>query len=172
MALSGRDTRAAAALYTPLCCCQALISAALVCLRQLAPDTEAVLLGRLSVGARQLAPLHVVGTVLAAALLPQQAGPRAAFVLGGTYATWLYLRVFQDRGEGLRGDPAEDMRFAAFFPGPLQGPVDSLAGACSRVTRIAPPQPVPGALLPRGALAGLGGGVLPGTHAADVSRRR
>lgn len=91
------------------------------------------------------------------------------FVVGGTLASWAYLRFVQPQAGSGRGTPGADFSFASFFPEPVAPLAEQLAVLCSRLTGLrAAERSVPSV----GSGLGLGGAVLPGTGAADAARRR
>ena len=48
--------------------------------------------------------------------------------LSGTATGWIYLRFYQKKDQGLRGDMAESFAFATFFPEMIQPPLATLGG--------------------------------------------
>ena len=48
--------------------------------------------------------------------------------LSGTATAWIYLRFYQKRDQGLRGDMSEGFAFATFFPEMIQPPLATLGG--------------------------------------------
>ena len=48
--------------------------------------------------------------------------------LSGTAIAWIYLRFYQKRDQGLRGDMSEGFAFATFFPEMIQPPLATLGG--------------------------------------------
>lgn len=52
----------------------------------------------------------------------------AWLALSGTLTAWVYLRFYQKKEQGGRGDMAESFAFATFFPEPIQPPIARLGG--------------------------------------------
>ncbi|XP_064395624.1 transmembrane protein 115-like [Halichondria panicea] len=48
--------------------------------------------------------------------------------LSGTVSGWIYLRFYQKKEQGSRGDMSESFSFATFFPEPIQPPLATLGG--------------------------------------------
>ena len=48
--------------------------------------------------------------------------------ISGTVTAWIYLRFYQKRDQGLRGDMSEGFAFATFFPEMIQPPLATLGG--------------------------------------------
>ena len=46
----------------------------------------------------------------------------------GTATAWIYLRFYQKKDQGLRGDMSESFAFATFFPEMFQPPLATLGG--------------------------------------------
>lgn len=91
------------------------------------------------------------------------------FVVGGTFASWGYLRFAQPQAGSSRGTPGEEFSFASFFPEAVAPLAERVAGLCSRLTGLRAGER---SLQSLGPGLGLGGAVLPGTGAADAARRR
>jgi len=47
--------------------------------------------------------------------------------LSGTLIGWVYLRFYQPRGKGVKGDLSDGFSFASFFPEAAQSPVNALS---------------------------------------------
>lgn len=41
-------------------------------------------------------------------------------VISGSFIAWIYLRFYQKKEQGERGDMSEGFAFATFFPEPIQ----------------------------------------------------
>ncbi|KAL6769584.1 hypothetical protein ACKKBG_A31585 [Auxenochlorella protothecoides x Auxenochlorella symbiontica] len=160
--------RAGDALYDPILGFHGATAALLVALKQVVPENEVTLFSHFSFRFKYLPSLFVLVAAVFGVLTGRTLRT-LPFVVGGTLASWAYLRFVQPQAGSGRGTPGADFSFASFFPEPVAPLAEQLAVLCSRLTGLrAAERSVPSV----GSGLGLGGAVLPGTGAADAARRR
>ncbi|KFM26142.1 Transmembrane protein 115 [Auxenochlorella protothecoides] len=159
--------RAGDALYDPILGFHGATAALLVALKQVVPENEVTLFSHFSFRFKYLPSLFVLVAAVFGVLTGRTLRT-LPFVVGGTLASWAYLRFVQPQAGSGRGTPGADFSFASFFPEPVAPLAEQLAVLCSRLTGLrAAERSVPSV----GSGLGLGGAVLPGTGAADAARR-
>ncbi|KXJ20253.1 transmembrane protein 115 [Exaiptasia diaphana] len=146
-----------------------IISGMLVAFKQISPDQE-LYKGMLNLRIKQLPSLVIIlYTVLClVGIVPIIQLPQ---MVSGILFAWVYLRFYQPRARGARGDLSEEFSCASFFPHQLQSPVRLVSnvvfnfmvkiGACSKPVRtydVGAPSAITISL--------------PGMDPADAERRR
>ncbi|KAK3732842.1 hypothetical protein QZH41_012358, partial [Actinostola sp. cb2023] len=146
-----------------------IISGMLVAFKQINPDQD-LYKGMVNLRIKQIPSLAILlYTILClVGILPIIQLPQ---MLSGIIIAWLYLRFYQPRARGSRGDLSEDFSCASFFPEQLQVPIRTLSnlifnfmikiGACSKPVRtydVGAPSAITISL--------------PGMDPADAERRR
>lgn len=161
-----QSERAGQVLYSEFSGFHGVVAGLLVAVKQVLPDHEFKLFGVISLSSKWLPTLFVlIGSGVALAV---KAWNYVPFLLFGFYSAWVYLRFFQQQPEtNLRGDPSEDFKFSAFFPGFLHPVIDQIATILGVITRL---QHAPGAEGRSSALKGVPASV--GSDSADANRRR
>jgi membrane associated rhomboid family serine protease len=101
-----------------------LLGGNLVALKQMKPDLTVVSIPQIR------AKFWLPCTLLVAVLLPltgfvSWSAPVLVFM--GALCGWIYLRFYQPRTDGRRGDLGDNFAFATFFPEMLQKPVSHLS---------------------------------------------
>ncbi|KAI8463264.1 MAG: eukaryotic integral membrane protein-domain-containing protein [Monoraphidium minutum] len=149
-----------------------IVGGMVVAVKQVTAGQDIKLAGMLRLPGRYLPTLYVVAAAAVAVGVGQARA--LAFLLVGTYCSWVYLRFFQWQPETtLRGDPSEDFKFSSFFPDALSGPIDAAGGVFSTVCCLAHSPDAVAASAAAGAAAAearqlLGGG----GDDKDANRRR
>ncbi|XP_032231642.2 transmembrane protein 115 [Nematostella vectensis] len=146
-----------------------IISGMLVAFMQINPDQE-LQVSSVGVKIKQVPSLLVLLylVLVLVGLLPMV---QLGMVLSGLFIGWVYLRFYQPRARGVKGDLSEGFAFDNFFPKMVQGPISTLStivfnimikvGICSKPVRtydVGAPSAITISL--------------PGMDPADAERRR
>nr|XP_058944593.1 transmembrane protein 115-like [Pocillopora verrucosa] len=102
-----------------------ILSGMVVAFKQIKPEQE---LGLSSIGLRvKHVPSLVVIVYSFLCILGFLPVILLIMVLSGTIIGWVYLRFYQPRGKGVKGDLSESFSFASFFPEAAQPPVKTIS---------------------------------------------
>lgn len=111
-------TRASSLLFTPTGGAHAMVLGLLVAVKQLIPEHEIGVNG-VAVKANYL-PLAAVVLHFVAVCVRLTSIGVVLYVLSGFYSAWVYLRFYQSKDAGVRGDASNAFAFATLFPHPLR----------------------------------------------------
>ncbi|CAB3991222.1 transmembrane 115-like [Paramuricea clavata] len=102
-----------------------ILAGVTVALKQSVPETELKLL-MLSIKVKYLPSLMVLCSVplWLVQLLPLI---NVILTISGVILGWIYLRFYQQKGKGAKGDLRDGFAFSTFFPEPLQAPVSTVS---------------------------------------------
>lgn len=132
---AAQDERKGDILYKPFCGFHGLLAGLIVAVKQVMPEHEAKLFGVVKFTFKFLPLLYVLGSVGLCVALKQYS--YVAFIVLGTYNSWLYLRFFQQQPDSQhKGDSSDDFRFSGFFPSILAVLLDPIGVLCSTVFRL------------------------------------
>eukprot|EP00238_Polyblepharides_amylifera_P001135 CAMPEP_0196573490 /NCGR_PEP_ID=MMETSP1081-20130531/3391_1 /TAXON_ID=36882 /ORGANISM="Pyramimonas amylifera, Strain CCMP720" /LENGTH=238 /DNA_ID=CAMNT_0041891225 /DNA_START=260 /DNA_END=977 /DNA_ORIENTATION=- len=100
-----------------------VIAGFLVAVKQAVPEHEVRLLAVLTFRLKQL-PLVLVGAVVLLYVLTGV--DLVTFSLLGMFSAWVYLRFYQEKPGGAKGDATEAFSFSSFFPQLVRPVIDKL----------------------------------------------
>ncbi|CAH3170527.1 unnamed protein product [Porites lobata] len=102
-----------------------ILSGMMIAFKQIKPEQE---LGMSSLGLRvKHVPSIVVLVYSILCIIGVLPIILLVMVLSGTVIGWVYLRFYQPRGKGVKGDLSEGFSCASFFPEAAQSPVNTLS---------------------------------------------
>uniref|UniRef100_A0A7S0QX60 Transmembrane protein 115 n=1 Tax=Pyramimonas obovata TaxID=1411642 RepID=A0A7S0QX60_9CHLO len=146
-------------LYGKVCGFHGVVAAFVVAIKQLMPEHEVRLMGVIRFRLKNLPMALVVGVIL---LYVTAGYELVTFTILGTYFSWVYLRFYQERSNGAKGDVTEAFSFSSFFPIVTRPAIDKLTA------------PIHKLLCPGRSTSGysLAGAPLPGSDQSEAQRRR
>jgi len=100
-----------------ICGFSGVLSAFTVVVKQANPEQDIRVLFSLSLRAK-----YIPSCLFAISFILTLLGFSSSFTLFGITNAWIYLRFFQKRVDGSKGDLSENFSFASFFPESLQPP--------------------------------------------------
>mmetsp|Transcript_30521 Transcript_30521/g.58768 ORF Transcript_30521/g.58768 Transcript_30521/m.58768 type:complete len:312 (-) Transcript_30521:178-1113(-) len=136
-----------------------VVAGFMVAIKQAMPEHEVRILGILRFRLKQLPFLLLLVVSLVYITLDVDL---VTFSVLGTFCSWVYLRFYQERSNGSKGDMSDAFAFSSFFPVLLQPVIDNLTTPIHKIL-------CPGhSAIPYS----LGAGPLPGSDTSEAQRRR